>query len=245
MTPRYALVTGASRGIGAAIARRLAAEGYALTITARREAALREVAAQLEAAGAPVHSVTGDMALEDDVRRVASEHLERYPALHVLVLNAGMAVAGELASYPLRRLDRLFAINVRAPFALVQACLPALREAAAADPDRGAKVVAIASISGVVSEPQLAAYGATKAALISLCQSIAAEESRRGVSATAISPGYVDTDMGAWASDRVDPSAMLDVADVAEMVVAVTRLSARAVVPHLVLARAGENLWRA
>ena len=112
---------------------------------------------------------------------MASEHLERYPALHVLVLNAGMAVAGELASYPLRRLDRLFAINVRAPFALVQACLPALREAAAADPDRGAKVVAIASISGVVSEPQLAAYGATKAALISLCQSIAAEESRRGV----------------------------------------------------------------
>ncbi|HUZ19583.1 MAG TPA: SDR family oxidoreductase [Acidimicrobiales bacterium] len=245
MTPRYALVTGASRGIGAAIARRLAAEGYALTITARHETALRAVAAQVAGAGAAVHRVTGDMALEDDVRRVASEHLERFPALHVLVLNAGMAVAGELASYPLRRLDQMLAINLRAPFALVQACLPALREAALADPDRGAKVVAIASMSGVVSERQLAAYGATKAALISLCQSISVEESRHGVSATAISPGYVDTDMGAWASDRIDPSAMLDVADVAEMAVAVTRLSARAVVPHLVLARAGESLWRA
>lgn len=245
MTRRCALVTGASRGIGAAIARRLAAEGYALTLTARHEARLQDVVAELEKAGTPVHGVTGDMALEADVRRVASAHLEHFAALDLLVLNAGMAVAGALGDYPLRHLDRLYAVNVRAPFVLTQACLPALRAAAAADPERGARVIAIASMSGVVSEPLLGPYGATKAALISLCESITVEESTHGVSATSISPGFVDTDMGAWAADHVDPSTMIDARDVAEVVAALTRLSARAVVTNVVLARPGELVWRA
>ena len=251
MSPRHARVTGASRGIGAAIARRLSADGFSLKISARSEATLGETAAELGAYGARIHSVIGDMAVEEDVRRIAGQHLQRFQALDVLVINAGMAFAGELEHYPLRRLDKQFAINLRAPFALVQECLPALRRAAAANLARGARVVAIASISGVVPEPLLAAYGATKAALISLCQSITVEESGRGVSATAISPGYVNTEMAAWAADRagpatrVDPASMMDPDDIAEMVVAVTRLSARAVAPHIVLTRPGTSLWRA
>ena len=251
MSSRHALVTGASRGIGAAIARRLAADGFSLTISARSEATLGETAAELGASGAEVQSVTGDMAVEEDVRRVARQHLERFKSLDVLVISAGMAFAGELERYPLRRLDKQFAVNLRAPFALVQECLPMLRRAAAANPARGAKVVAIASISGVVPEPLLAAYGATKAALISLCQSITVEESGQGVSATAISPGYVNTEMAAWAADRADPAthvgsaSMMDPGDVAEMVAAVTHLSARAVAPHIVLTRPGASLWRA
>jgi short-subunit dehydrogenase len=245
VTRRYALVTGASRGIGAAIARRLAGEGYDLTLAARHEAPLDEVAGELVAGGADVQTVTGDLSNEEDVRCVADTHLERFPLLHLLVLSAGMSFAGEVADFPLRRLDRMVAVNLRAPLVLVQRCLPALRMAAAEDPARGARVVALASLSGVVAEPLLGVYGSTKAALISLCEAITVEESARGVSATAVSPGFVDTDMGAWATDHIERSAMLEAADVAELVVSLTRLSARAVVPNLVVARAGDQVWRA
>lgn len=245
MTRRYALVTGASRGIGAAIARRLAGEGYDLTLAARNETPLDEVATAIAAGGAIVQAVTGDLSSEEDVRRVAAAHLERFPVLHLLVLSAGMAFAGEVAGFPLRRLDRMVAVNLRAPLVLVQSCLPALRKAAAEDPDRGARVVALASMSGVVAEPLLGLYGATKAALISLCEAITVEESAHGVSATAVSPGFVDTDMGAWATDHIERSSMLEAADVAELVASLTRLSARAVVPNLVVARAGPQVWRA
>lgn len=245
MTGRCALVTGASRGIGAEVARRLAAEGYELALTARHEDGLETIAASLREKGASVCTIAGDLSVEEDVRDVARVALERFPSLDVLVLNAGMAVAGPLASYSLRHLDRLYRINVRAPLVLFQGCLPALRAAAAADLARGARVIAIASMSGVVSEPLLGPYGATKAALVSLCESITVEEAAHGVLATAVSPGFVDTDMGAWAADHIEPAAMLTTGDVAEMVVALTHLSARAVVANLVLARPGENLWRA
>jgi NAD(P)-dependent dehydrogenase (short-subunit alcohol dehydrogenase family) len=97
----------------------------------------------------------------------------------------------------------------------------------------------------VASEPGLAAYGAAKAALISVCQSVNVEESASGVSATAISPGYVDTEMSSWVRDRIDPADMIDAGDIAELVVALTRLSARAVVPGIVVARRGDTQWRA
>jgi NAD(P)-dependent dehydrogenase (short-subunit alcohol dehydrogenase family) len=120
-----------------------------------------------------------------------------------------------------------------------------LRRAAAAHPERGARVVAIASLTGVAAEPGLAAYGATKAALISLCQSINVEESAAGISATAIAPGYVDTEMSSWVHDQIDPADMIEPGDIAELVAALTRLSGRAVVPSILIARRGETQWRA
>lgn len=245
MTAGSALVTGASRGIGAAIARALAEEGFDLTISARRVAALDAAAADLSRRGVQVQTAVADMALEDDVRRLARAHLDRFDVLDVLVVNAGMAFAAPLDHYPLRRLDKQIAVNLRSPLVLVQECLPALRQSAAANPRRGAKIVAITSMAGVAPEPQLGAYGATKAALVALCEALDTEESSGGVSATAISPGWVDTAMGEWAADRVDRSTMIEPEDVAEVVRAIVRISARSVVPHVVVARPGPHLWRA
>lgn len=241
---RAALVTGGSRGIGRAIAHRLATEGYAVTLGARDRDALERTAGELGALGAPTLGVPGDMAAEDDVRTLARAHAERFGRLDVLVLSAGVGTAGAVAEYPLKRFDKQVAVNLRAPFLLVQECLGLLRDTAKSEPERGAKIVAISSITGVVSEAGLAAYGATKAALISLCQSVSVEESGSGVSATAISPGYVDTDMSAWMHDRLDPQQMIPAEDVAEMMIGLTRLSPRSVVPHVVMTRAGD-LWRA
>ncbi|MGH3251119.1 MAG: SDR family NAD(P)-dependent oxidoreductase [Trebonia sp.] len=91
----------------------------------------------------------------------------------------------------------------------------------------------------------LAAYGATKAALISLCESVSASEGAGGVSATAISPGYVNTDMAAWVHDRIDPAEMIKPDDIAELTLAVSRLSRHATVPSIAVSRPGGHLWRA
>ena len=243
--PPSALVTGASRGIGRAIAERLAAAGFALTLSGRHPDQLDEVARSLAGGAAAPGVVAADMTSEDDVRRLAQRHAGQFGSLDLLVLCAGFGASGRIADYPIRRFDRQVEVNLRGPFVLIQECLPSLRQAADRHPERGARIVAIASITGVASEPGLAAYGAAKAALISLCQSVNVEESASGISATAIAPGYVDTEMSAWMHDRIDPADMIEPDDVAELVVALTRLSARAVVPSIVVARRGDTQWRA
>jgi NAD(P)-dependent dehydrogenase (short-subunit alcohol dehydrogenase family) len=245
-TKRAALVTGGSRGIGARIAERLARDGAGVTIAARTEDTLRETARRCSAdTGADVHAVPARMNDPDQVRALAAAHAEHFGRLDLLVLSAGTGTAGRVADMPATTYERMLDVNLRGPLTLIQECLPLLRATAATQPDRGAKIVAIASITGVAGEAGLAAYGASKAALISLCETVSLEESAAGVSATAISPGYVDTDMTAWKRDELDRSAMLTTDDVAELVLAVSRLSANAVVPNIVISRAGPALWRA
>jgi NAD(P)-dependent dehydrogenase (short-subunit alcohol dehydrogenase family) len=106
-------------------------------------------------------------------------------------------------------------------------------------------VIAIASITGVAAEPGLAAYDATKAALNSLCESITVSEAEHGVTACAISPGFVNTDMSAWIHDRLEPAHMITVQDIAVLAHAVCQLSRHAAVPNVVVTRPGPSLWRA
>lgn len=241
-----ALVTGATRGIGLGVATRLAERGFALTISARDVARLDEVAALLRDAGATdVRTVAADLADPDAAGRVVAAHADAFGAMKALVLNAGVGTAGTIAEFPSRRFDKTVAVNLNAPFALMQAALPLLRSGARNDPGRGAKVIALASIAGVYAEAGLAAYGATKAALVSLVETLNAEESGNGVSASAIAPGYVDTDMSEWIKDRIPAEDMLEVGDVVELVDALLKLSSRAVLPRLVLSRAGASLYSA
>jgi 3-oxoacyl-[acyl-carrier protein] reductase len=239
-----ALITGASRGIGLAICQRLATAGFDLTISGRNAGVLKEVAQSLPA-DCQTQIVAGDMAVEADIHRLPEAHLGRFGGMDLLILCAGFGVYGTIDNYPLQRLDRQFQVNLRAPFLLVQESLDALRRSAASRPGRGARIIAIASITGIASEPGLAAYAATKAALISLCQSVNVEESASGVTATAISPGYVNTQMSAWVHDRIDPVDMIEPNDIAELVIALSLMSVRSVIPHIVLARRGDTQWRA
>jgi short-subunit dehydrogenase len=152
-----------------------------------------------------------------------------------------MGQKGAIGDLPVRRFDKLYQINVRSAYVLLQALLPTLRTTAATA--GAAKVVAIASITGVHPEPELSAYGATKAALISLCETFNLEESLKGVSATTISPGYVNTDMSTWTA--IPPEEMISADDVATMTFSITELSRYAVLPGIVLTRPGTNLGRA
>ncbi|PYE12424.1 short-subunit dehydrogenase [Williamsia limnetica] len=240
-----ALVTGASRGIGREIARRLAVEGHDLTVSARGREPLDALAAELESEhGVKVVVAPTDMSSTDDVHALAEAHATAHGRTDVIVLNAGMGAIGAFADFPVRRLEKLFAINVRSAYVLTQDLLPQLREAGRST-HHGGKVLAIASTTGVVGEPLNSAYGATKAALISWCEAVTTEESAAGVIATAVCPGYVQTAMTEHLPGEVAWEDMLPVDDVAEAVVSLTRLSRRTVVPQLVLTRPGRHLWRA
>jgi short-subunit dehydrogenase len=160
------------------------------------------------------------------------------------VLNAGMGSIGAFAEYPVNRLDKMLTINFRSAYVLTQALLPLLRRAGETT-ERGGKIAAVASTTGIVGEPLNSAYGASKAALISWCETITAEESLAGVVATAICPGYVATDMTKPLDGQVDWSTMIPPEDVAEVVLSVIRLSKHTVVPRIVLTRPGSHLWRA
>ena len=240
MSHQSALVTGASRGIGLGIARMLARRGYHLTISARDEVRLQLVAAELADLGAPrVVVVAHDLADDEAAAAVVGAHVQAYASMSVLVLNAGTGTAGSIGQLPLDRFDKTVRVNLRAPFAMLQASLPALRAAAAADPEHGSRVIALASIAGVHAEPGLAAYSATKAALLSLVDAVNREESARGVLATALAPGFVDTDMAAWVRDKIPPEQMIPVDDIVALVETLIALSRRSVIDQVVIGRAG------
>ncbi|MFR9800864.1 SDR family NAD(P)-dependent oxidoreductase [Pseudonocardia sp. RS010] len=243
MNARSALVTGASRGIGALIARKFAEQGWDLTLSARSTGPLEELAGKVSAGyGVTARAVTADMAVEEDVVALADAHSGAAGRIDALVLNAGMGSIGPFAEFPARRFDKLYTVNVRSAYMMTQRLLPLLRSTAA---EAGtAKVIAVSSLTGIASEPLNSAYGASKAALTSLCETLNTEESQRGVLATAVCPGYVATDMTAPLADQVAPDAMIDPADVAEVVVGLTRIGRSAVIPSIAMTRPGPHLWR-
>jgi NAD(P)-dependent dehydrogenase (short-subunit alcohol dehydrogenase family) len=242
---RTAMVTGASRGIGRAIAERLAAAGWDVLLSARDGPGLNDAVAALADSPAAVRGVPADMSNSADVEALARAQYEWRGELDLLVLAAGVGSGGLIEGYKLNRLDLQFAVNVRAPFQLVSLLLPALRKAAERSPEFGARIVALSSITGQAAEPGLAAYGATKAALTLFCETITSEEGTNGVLATAIAPGYVDTDMAAWVHESIPPDQMMKTSDIAELTLSLTRLSRWAAVPAIVMTRPGPNLHRA
>lgn len=169
----------------------------------------------------------GDLADPDYAAGLAAAHADAFEHLSCLVLNAGVGTGDTIGDLAPQRLDKTIAVNLRAPFVLLQQRLPLLRVGSAADPERGARVVALASITGAYAEPGLAAYGATKAAILSLVETLNAEESGNGITATALAPGYVETDMTAWVRDQVPAEEMIPVRDLVDLVDVLVALSAR------------------
>ena len=224
---RAALVTGGSSGIGFAIAKALAAEGYALTLASRRREKVEAAAQELGA-----HAVAADVANEEDCKRLVHAHHERHGRLDVLVNSAGIGIGGRLEELTTKQIDLQLAVNVRGLLLVTQASIPMLRES------RGL-IVNLASIAGTVATPGLSVYGATKAAVISLTRTMNAELEDDGIRATAISPGFVDTPMAAWSGLGADE--MIRPEDCAEVVLMLLRLSPRARIPNVVIERLGEG----
>jgi NAD(P)-dependent dehydrogenase (short-subunit alcohol dehydrogenase family) len=184
--PRTCLVTGASRGIGAAVAARLSADGHRVALLGRDAAALGSVCAQLPGEGRTVSAdVTDPAQLEAAVALVE----ENWGPVEVLVSNAGAGLGAPLVETSDEDWARMLDLNLTAPFRLVRRVLPGMVAAG------WGRIVVVASVVAKHGEAQVAAYTAAKHGVLGLVRAAAAEVARTGVTVNAVCPGYVDTPM--------------------------------------------------
>jgi 3-oxoacyl-[acyl-carrier protein] reductase len=187
---RVALVTGGSRGIGRAIALRLAADGHAVAVNyASRADAAAAVVDEIRAAGGTAEAFGADVSDVDAVTAMFDAIGEALGPVEVLVNNAGITDDQLLLRMSPESFDRVIAVNLRSAFLCTKAALRAMMRA------RFGRVVNIASVAGVSGNPGQANYAASKAGLIGLAKSVAKEVGSRGITANVVAPGFIDTDM--------------------------------------------------
>ena len=240
MPDRAAIVTGASRGIGLAIADVLGSEGFGLTITARRPEGLEEAAATLSGKGYDVQSVQANMADEEGIIGVVAAHRERYGRLDALVNNAGVGIGASAHEHLTKRVDMQLDINIRAIILFYRECAEMLKAAGAEH--RNALVVNLASIAGKSGQAWLSVYSATKFAVVGYTQAMNKELGNDGVKSVAFCPGFVDTAMTEFVKEQVPADEMIRPEDIGEAVRFLLRLSPACVVPEIVFQRPNEIL---
>lgn len=181
------LITGASRGIGRALALQLAAPGSRLSLTGRDTQALAAVAAECQAAGSETLVTAGDVGVREDVRRIVNRTIERFHGIDVLVCNAGISMVCPFEDLvDPEAIERLIRVNYLGSVYFTQLALPHLTQA-------NGRIVAVASLTALTGVPTRTGYAASKAAMACFFDSLRIEVASRGVSVTVAYPGFVDT----------------------------------------------------
>src|SRR3954452_20278557 len=240
MPERAALVTGASSGIGLAIADLLGQEGHALTVAARRPEKLSAAVEELRGKGYEVEEVAANLTEEEDVQRVVAAHRERFGRLDVLVNSAGVGIGAPVADHQTKRVDMQLDLNLRAIILFYRECAELLRAAGAEH--KNALVVNTASIAGKSGQAWLSVYSATKFAVVGWTQSMNKELNGDGIKSLALCPGFVDTPMTDFIREQVPAEQMIRPSDVAEAVRFALHVSPACVIPEVVFQRPGESL---
>ncbi len=195
---KVALITGASRGLGRALALAYAEEGAKLVINARSEGSLRPVAETAEASGAEVLAVPADVSSEAEVRELIGAAVDRFGRIDVLVNNAGiLGPRVKLEEYPGDEWRRVIEANLTAPFLLAKAAIPHMHE--------GASIINVVSGVSVEGRAEWGAYSVSKFGVEGLTQIMAAELKDRGIRANSVDPGGMRTEMRAAAYPDEDP----------------------------------------
>jgi 3-oxoacyl-[acyl-carrier protein] reductase len=199
LTDKTALVTGASRGIGAAIAKRLAAEGANVAITYSSSAAAADTVVQdIESAGGKAIAIQADAADPAAVKAAVEQVVARFGTLDVLVNNAGTAIPKPFEEATLEELDHVININIRGIFIATQAALKHLSE--------GGRIINIGSCVGErMMTPGLVPYSATKAAVRMFTQGLSREVANRRITVNNVQPGPIDTELNPAAGDWAEP----------------------------------------
>ena len=189
---KTALVTGASRGVGRATAKALAAMGVKVLVHyGKGHDEAEALVDEITKAGGAAEAMQADLALPDGAQTLAAAvTMATGERLDILVANAGIAGASSIADQTVAHFDALFAVNVRAPYFLVQQLLPTLAD--------GASVVLLSSLAARASVGQLSAYSATKGAIDTLVRHFASALGARGIRVNAVAPGVIDTDMSSF-----------------------------------------------
>ncbi|MFG1299213.1 glucose 1-dehydrogenase [Xanthobacter sp. V3C-3] len=187
---RSALVTGASGGLGAFFAERLAQAGARVAVAARRRDACADLCARIEAAGGTAIALSLDVTDEASARAAVAETVAAFGGLDILVNNAGVTGTTALIDETAEAWDRILDTNLKGSFLMAQAAARAMVAGG-----QGGSIINVASILGLRVAGQVAAYAASKAALVQLTKSMALEWARHSIRANALCPGYVETDL--------------------------------------------------
>ena len=230
---RAALVTGASRGIGFAMARALAEDGYGVTMLARKPESLATAAGELMDRGSEIVTYAGDVSDEATVQEAVELHRATFGRLDVLVNNAGIGIGAPAGEQQVKFIDLQLGVNIRSVVVLYRECLEMLKA------DGGGHVFNLSSITAKSPQPWLSVYSATKAAIVAYTESMNKELSREGVRSTALCPAFVDTDMAAFAG--ISGAELISPADIAAAMRFVLSLSPAALVPEIIVARINEE----
>ncbi|HEY5541904.1 MAG TPA: SDR family oxidoreductase [Candidatus Binatia bacterium] len=208
---KVAVVTGAGRGIGKAVALSLAKSGCRVVLSARTPAQLEEVQREIEQGGGTAAIVPADLTRDEAIDTLAAESRRAYGAVDVLINNAGWGKRSPVVKINVEDLDQTVRLNLRAPILLAKLLLPDMIAK-----NEGA-VINIGSVSGKTGEANGAAYSATKFGLIGFTQSLYEEVRERGIKVAVILPGFVDTPL-IPPNRQLDRSKMIQAADVAQTV---------------------------
>jgi 3-oxoacyl-[acyl-carrier protein] reductase len=206
LSEKVAFITGGSRGIGAAIAKRLAVDGASVAITyAKDSSAASAVVKAIEANGGKAIAIQAEAADAEAVRNAIEKTVAAFGRLDVLVNNAGTAIPKPFEETTLEEMDRMFDINVRGTFIATQAALKHLKS--------GGRIIMIGSCVGErMFTPGLAAYSATKGAVKMFTQGLSREVGPRGITVNNVQPGPIDTDLnpaaGDWAAPQIANTAL-------------------------------------
>lgn len=237
MAQRAAIVTGGSSGIGLAIAGMLGEEGHALTVAARPSEEVTEAVESLRGRGFEVQGVPANLAEEEEIKRVVSEHSQRYGRLDVLANNAGVGFAAPVGDIQTKRLDMQLDINLRAIVLFYRECLEMLKAAGA---EHGqALVVNTASITGKIGIGGNSVYAATKHGVVGFTESMNCELNGFGIKSTALCPALVNTPMTDFVKEHVKAEEMIQTQDISEAVRYILKLTRMCVVPEIMFLRPG------
>ncbi len=229
-----ALLTGASGGIGSAIARRFAEDGIDLVLCGRDAEKLQQTADQVKEFGVRTMIWQGDLTEDGAAEACVQAVTAQFGQLDILVNNAGMALSCPFEQTSAAQFDKIMALNVRAPYFLCQAALPALRKS------QRPTIINIASVVGHKGYPLQSAYAASKHALVGMTKSLANEVYEEGIRVHIIAPGAVYTDMVKIARPDLTSEGMILAEDVAEAAAFFVEHRTNAVIDEIQIHRAGK-----
>jgi short-subunit dehydrogenase len=221
------LVTGASRGIGRGIADALGREGAHIALAARSGSELQEAAGEIRKGGSRALALTCDLTRQEDIEDTVRSTLDEFGRVDFLINNAGVGLHGKVDELSVEKWDEMMAINLRAVFLMTRTVVPAMRS------QGGGHIVNISSVAGLVGNPGLSAYNASKFGLMGFSEATMLELRHDHIKVTAVCPGSTDSYFGGAAMGKSGRENFLSVEDVAHAVVEVLATAPNALISQV------------